>query len=281
MIPARILPPKALILGVTPLLDARFVATIADLRARGFDLAVVEVDPVPLVARGRTDVAAARLPAVAPRPRGAPREARQARHRRRALERRHGARRSARGGEDVPTPRQGRTRVATGAGVRRLHGGGRGVVALADAGDLALHGRRPPGRARARHARRGRRARLEPARASGAPPPRRRVRDAPGSSTTLALDTRAPLLAAGLYLASELAYWSLEERARVQGDAGRGPPPPRASWRCSALGRPRRRRALLAVADLARAEGLAVDLLGALAAAGVLLVVTLYARRPG
>ena len=52
VIPARILSPKALILGITPLLDARFVATIADLRARGFDLAVVEVDPVALVDPG-------------------------------------------------------------------------------------------------------------------------------------------------------------------------------------------------------------------------------------
>jgi uncharacterized protein (DUF58 family) len=55
VIPARILPPKALILGVTPLLDRRFVATMADLRARGFDLAAVEVDPVPLLDPGRTE----------------------------------------------------------------------------------------------------------------------------------------------------------------------------------------------------------------------------------
>ena len=49
VIPARILPPKALVLGITPLLDERYVATIADLRARGFDVAVIEVDPVALV----------------------------------------------------------------------------------------------------------------------------------------------------------------------------------------------------------------------------------------
>ncbi len=49
VIPARILPPKALVLGITPLLDERYVATIADLRARGFDVAVIEVDPVRLV----------------------------------------------------------------------------------------------------------------------------------------------------------------------------------------------------------------------------------------
>jgi uncharacterized protein (DUF58 family) len=54
VIPARILPPKALVLAVTPLVDDRFVAAVADLRARRFDVAVVEVDPVPLVDRGST-----------------------------------------------------------------------------------------------------------------------------------------------------------------------------------------------------------------------------------
>jgi uncharacterized protein (DUF58 family) len=52
IIPARILPPKALVLGITPLVDERFVSAVADLQARRFDVAVVEVDPVPLVARG-------------------------------------------------------------------------------------------------------------------------------------------------------------------------------------------------------------------------------------
>jgi uncharacterized protein (DUF58 family) len=52
VIPRRTLPPKALILAVTPLLDERAVATLLDLRARGFDLAVVEVSPVPFVEPG-------------------------------------------------------------------------------------------------------------------------------------------------------------------------------------------------------------------------------------
>jgi uncharacterized protein (DUF58 family) len=56
VIPSRILPPKALLLAITPLVDARFVSTIADLRARRYDLAVVEVDPVPLVAPGSTEL---------------------------------------------------------------------------------------------------------------------------------------------------------------------------------------------------------------------------------
>jgi uncharacterized protein (DUF58 family) len=47
VIPRRTLPPKALVLALTPLLDERAVATLLDLRARGFDLAVIEVSPVP------------------------------------------------------------------------------------------------------------------------------------------------------------------------------------------------------------------------------------------
>ncbi|HJS50197.1 MAG TPA: DUF58 domain-containing protein [Gaiellaceae bacterium] len=49
LIPTRVLPPKALIIGLTPLVDPRFAAALSDLRARGFDVVVVEVDPVPLV----------------------------------------------------------------------------------------------------------------------------------------------------------------------------------------------------------------------------------------
>jgi uncharacterized protein (DUF58 family) len=56
IIPAHVLPPKALVLGITPLLDPRYVAALADLRARGFDVAVVEVDPVPLVEPGRVEI---------------------------------------------------------------------------------------------------------------------------------------------------------------------------------------------------------------------------------
>ena len=56
VIPARILPPKALIVAITPLVDERFVTTVADLRARGFDLVVVEVDPAPIVHRSRTEL---------------------------------------------------------------------------------------------------------------------------------------------------------------------------------------------------------------------------------
>jgi uncharacterized protein (DUF58 family) len=55
VIPARVLPPKALVVGITPLLDARSVAALLDLRARGHDLAVVEVSPVPFVEPGTSE----------------------------------------------------------------------------------------------------------------------------------------------------------------------------------------------------------------------------------
>jgi uncharacterized protein (DUF58 family) len=57
LIPARILPPKALVLAVTPLVDARFITALENLRGRGFDLVVVEVDPVGFVEAGQGEVA--------------------------------------------------------------------------------------------------------------------------------------------------------------------------------------------------------------------------------
>ena len=47
------LPPQALVVAVTPLLDERAVEALADLRARGYDLAIVEVSPVPFAEPGR------------------------------------------------------------------------------------------------------------------------------------------------------------------------------------------------------------------------------------
>jgi uncharacterized protein (DUF58 family) len=63
LVPARVLPPKALVVALTPLVDSRFATALEDLRARRFDLVVVEVDPSPLVARGkgRLDAVAFRL----------------------------------------------------------------------------------------------------------------------------------------------------------------------------------------------------------------------------
>ena len=47
VIPVRTLPPKALVLAVTPLLDERSIAALFDLRGRGFDVAAIEISPVP------------------------------------------------------------------------------------------------------------------------------------------------------------------------------------------------------------------------------------------
>jgi len=56
IIPARTLPPQALVLAVTPLLDDRAVKALVDLRARGYDLAIVEVSPVPFAVPGENEV---------------------------------------------------------------------------------------------------------------------------------------------------------------------------------------------------------------------------------
>jgi uncharacterized protein (DUF58 family) len=45
LIPPRVLPPAALVLAISPLLDDRVVEVVADLRARRYDVAVVEVAP--------------------------------------------------------------------------------------------------------------------------------------------------------------------------------------------------------------------------------------------
>ena len=45
-LPRRLLPARALVLALSPLLDARGVDALLDLRARGYDLAIVEVSPV-------------------------------------------------------------------------------------------------------------------------------------------------------------------------------------------------------------------------------------------
>jgi uncharacterized protein (DUF58 family) len=49
ILPRGTLPPKALVIALTPLLDDRAVGALLDLRARGFDLVIVEVSPLPFV----------------------------------------------------------------------------------------------------------------------------------------------------------------------------------------------------------------------------------------
>jgi uncharacterized protein (DUF58 family) len=46
IIPVRTLPPKALVLALSPLLDERSVGALFDLRGRGFDVAAIDVSPI-------------------------------------------------------------------------------------------------------------------------------------------------------------------------------------------------------------------------------------------
>jgi hypothetical protein len=76
------------------------------------------------------------------------------------------------------------------------------------------------------------------------------------------LDLAAPALAVGLFLAAELAYWSLDERSRFVADPGLGVR--RAALvAASGLAIFVASSALLVVVDEVRARGLALDLAGA------------------
>jgi len=58
VIPTRTLPPQALVVAITPLADPRMLEALADLRARGVDLAVIDVSPMPFVEAPRGEVGA-------------------------------------------------------------------------------------------------------------------------------------------------------------------------------------------------------------------------------
>ena len=62
------LPPQALVLAVSPLIDDRSVTALLDLRARGHDLAVIEVSPVPFAEPGESELDQLALPALAAAP---------------------------------------------------------------------------------------------------------------------------------------------------------------------------------------------------------------------
>ena len=47
LVPPRVLPPQALVVVLSPLLDPRFVQAVMDLAARGFDLVIVAISPIP------------------------------------------------------------------------------------------------------------------------------------------------------------------------------------------------------------------------------------------
>jgi uncharacterized protein (DUF58 family) len=53
VMPPGTLPPRALVLALTPLVDERATGALGDLRARGFDLAVIEISPLPFVDPGQ------------------------------------------------------------------------------------------------------------------------------------------------------------------------------------------------------------------------------------
>jgi hypothetical protein len=91
------------------------------------------------------------------------------------------------------------------------------------------------------------------------------------------IDMAAPAIAAGLYLAAELAYWSLDERRRVQGDPGDGLR--RATFvALLGVGSFVVAAALLALADGISARGLALDVVGAAAAVAALATIAVLAR---
>lgn len=52
VIPAHALPPQALLLALTPLLDERMVGALVDGRGRGIDVAAVEIAPEPFILAG-------------------------------------------------------------------------------------------------------------------------------------------------------------------------------------------------------------------------------------
>jgi hypothetical protein len=91
------------------------------------------------------------------------------------------------------------------------------------------------------------------------------------------LDVAAPAVAAGLLLAAELAYWSIEERQRWKGQAGEGLRRV-AVVAILAAGAFMVAACLLAVVDAVSARGLALDVAGAVAAAAVLLTILVLAR---
>jgi uncharacterized protein (DUF58 family) len=51
LVPKRLLPPQALVLAVSPLLEPRFEKAVIDLAARGFDVLILSPSPVPLARR--------------------------------------------------------------------------------------------------------------------------------------------------------------------------------------------------------------------------------------
>jgi hypothetical protein len=51
VVPPRVLPPRALVVAISPLLDVRFVNAVKDLAVRRFDIVVLAISPVELTRR--------------------------------------------------------------------------------------------------------------------------------------------------------------------------------------------------------------------------------------
>ena len=253
--------------ALTPLLDERAVGALLDLRARGFDLAIVEISPVPFTVPGEDE-----LERLAHRLWRLRREALRAQLRagRRPggrLGRRRLARRRAGGGERIPAARASHRRLLTAGwslivlgaliayaslrtdrlGVVVAGVGGFAVILLV----VALATRLPGVVAWA-------------------------IACAGGAYAVSLLltggtiDGFAPLYAVGLLLISELAYWSLElqmpaEPGIVNRRAGRLALLLLVSGGVSAL--------VLAVSELATEGGLALEALGVAALGGALALV--------
>ena len=94
------------------------------------------------------------------------------------------------------------------------------------------------------------------------------------------LDTALPVYAAGLLVTAELAYWSLEERDHVRGEPGAGL---RHAAFVAVLGVATLLIAsvLLVLVDSLRTTALALDLVGAAAAAATLFAIVVVARGHG
>jgi uncharacterized protein (DUF58 family) len=63
-VPTRTIPPQALVLALSPLLEDAILDALLELRGRGFDVAVIEIPPLPYLAIGEEAELAARLVAL-------------------------------------------------------------------------------------------------------------------------------------------------------------------------------------------------------------------------
>ncbi len=276
VIPARTLPPGALVIALTPLLDERTGRGARrpsrprprPRRARGVARSVRRA--VDRSDRRRRDTA------VAPPARRAARPLRAARRRRRDARRRDHRRGSARGGEGIPASRPPRAAVAAGAVAVAVALGLAVWLALVASDDAAA----PVLALGVTGALLAAAAVVWPVAA------RPRARDASASAYAVLLavdepplDVRVAGVAACLLVVGELVGWAHELWATT-------PDEPGGEWRrptwiaAAGVGALLLVWGLLAIVDLARVEGLAVEAVGAACALAALLVVRRLARRP-